>query len=253
MYKKIDYDKMRPIDVYKLVAAGKLKKFPNNYLDKDIIREIVRHMILKVYGYSRQDMIEKVDHKFFQDIYLGGARKFFEMKDYLMISYCFPEWDIMPWEYNKKVHNNFWLKKDNQKAFILWIAKKEGIKLKSKQDFLKITAQMINKYGGSKAMKNAGGVYNLLDSVYPGRYKEWEITKVNYWNKEKAIYAIKWLIEERLHLTKEQTCNIKVQDFMDNDLDGMLQNVCNHSVIYALNLAYPETFVRTGIRTIALA
>lgn len=252
MYVKRDYSKMRPIDVYNLVATGELKKFPNNYLDKENIKEIVRYMILGVYGYSREDVLQKIDHKFFQDIYLGGARKFFETKDYLLISYCFPEWDIKPWEYNKSVSNNFWLDKENQKAFVIWIAEKEGFELIDKDSFKKITAQVINKYGGSKAMKHAGGTYNLLNSVYPNRYKEWEITKVASWNKEKAISAIKWLIEERLKLNKEDVCNLKVKDFEDNDLDGMLQKYCHHSIMYALNLAYPGVYKRTGIRTISL-
>ena len=253
MYVKRDYFSMRPIDVYKLVATGELKKFPNHYLDKDNVKEIVRYIFLRVYGFSRQDVIDKVNHNFFQEIYLGGARKIFDTQDYLLISYCFPEWDIKPWEYNKRVIDNFWLDKNNQKDFIVWIAKKEEIELKDKKDFLKITAQMINKYGGSKAMKYGGGVYGLLDSVCPGRFKEWEITKVNRWDEKKSIIAIKWLVEERLCLNKQQACNLKTKDFMDNDLDGMLQNVCNHSILYALNLAYPGTFVRNSLGTIVLA
>lgn len=253
MYKKRNYFKMHPLEVYNLVATGELKKFPDHYLDKDNIKEIVRHLFLNVYHFSREDIIKKVNHKFFEKIYLGGVRKKFNTKDYLVIEYCFPELDIKPWEYCGSVPNNFWCDKKNQKEFVLWIAKKEGIKLKDKYGFLKITAQVINKYGGSKAMKHAGGVYGLLDSVYPGKYKEWEITKVSYWNEEKAIPAIKWLVEERLTLTKEQVCNLKVKDFADNDLDGMLQNVCHHSIIYALNLAYPGVYVRDGIRSISLA
>lgn len=247
MAKKRDYLKMTPMEVYALVATGKLKVFPNNYLDKEIIKEIVRNVILVVHCYSREDVLNKVNHRFFQNNFLGGARKFFDGQDYKMIAYCFPEWDIKPWEY-VKVRPNFWEDKANQKEFVLWIAKKENLDATTKEGLRKITAATINRYRGSKPMVYAGGLYELLDTVSPGKYKKWEIIKMVSWSQQEIIDATKWLIEEKLKYTPEQVCKIKVADFAKNNLDGMLQKACNHSILKALELAYPGKYHRTKAR-----
>ena len=189
-----------------------------------------------------------VDRKFLQDNFIGGANKFFDYKDYLAIAYSFPEWDIKEWEYNKEVSPKFWEDKNNQREFVLWVAQKEGIDVNNKTSLRRINALIISKYGGYKAMRVAGGLFNLIDTISPGKFKEWEIFKVSAWNKDKAIVATRWLIEEKLNITFEQACKLKTKDFRDNGLDGMLQKVCNHSIFYALNLAYPSIFIRTGSR-----
>ena len=249
--KKRDYTKMTPLEVYALVVKGKLKKFPNNYLDKDIIKVIVRHLLLVVYGYTREDVLTKVNHEFFSKNFLGGARKFFNVSDMTMIIYCFPEWDIQYWEF-KEAPMRFWQDVNNRKAFVLWIGKKENLDLNTKEGLRKITAQTIYKYAGCKPLSYSGGIFGLLDTVACGKYKKWEITKMLSWPKEDIIDATKWLIEEKLCYTPEQVCNIKVEDFAKNNLDGMLQKGCNHSILEALELAYPGMYFREGIRGIKL-
>lgn len=82
---------MEPLELYALVAKGKLNKFPNNYLDKQSIKVMVRHIILNVYKYTRADVLEKVGHPFFRKNFLGGAKKFFNSSNTEMLIYCFPE------------------------------------------------------------------------------------------------------------------------------------------------------------------
>ena len=249
--KKRDYTKMRPLEVYSLVAKGELKKFPNNYLNKEIIKEIVWHLILVVYKYTREDVIAKANHKFFSDNFLGGARKLFDVSDMAMIIYCFPEWDIKHWEF-KEVPAGFWQDVENRREFILWVAEKENLDLSIKEGFRKITAQMIYRYAGCRPLSYSGGIFCLLDTVACGKYKKWEITKVLIWSKEDIIEATRWLVEKNLKYTPEQVCKIKVEDFVKNNLDGMLQKGCNHSILYALELTYPGMYFREGIRGIKL-
>lgn len=249
--KKRDYTKMKPFEVYSLVVRGELKKFPHNYLDKDIIKEIVRHLILVVYNFTREDVIAKANHKFFSDNFLGGARKFFGVSDMTMIIYCFPEWDIKYWEF-KEVPPGFWQHVENCKDFVLWVAEKENFDLNTKEGFRKITAKVIYKYAGDKPLSYSGGIFGLLDIVACGKFKKWEITKMVSWSKEDIIDATKWLVEKKLKYTPEQVCNIKIEDFAKNSLDGMLQKGCNHSILEALNLAYPGMYFREGTRGIKL-
>lgn len=248
-YKKRDYTKMTPLEVYELVATGKLKKFPNNYLTQEIIKVIVRHLILVVFQFTREDVITKINHNFFVQNFLGGARKFFDCSDMVMLIYCFPEWEIKYWEF-KEVPAGFWMNVENRKAFVLWIAEKENLDLDTKEGFRKITAQTIYKYAGCKPLSYSGGIFELLNVVADNRYKKWEITKMLSWSKQDIIDATKWLIEEKLCYTPEQVCNIKVEDFALNNLDGMLQKGCNHSILMALELAYPGKYYRTKARGI---
>ena len=59
---------MRPIDVYDLVRTGELKKFPNNYLDKGIIKDIVRKVLLEEKKLTREDIITKVNYEFLMNL-----------------------------------------------------------------------------------------------------------------------------------------------------------------------------------------
>ena len=249
-YVKRDYTRMRPMDVYDLVRYEELKKFPNNYLDKEVIKDIVRHVFLKELKLTRRDIV-LLGHDFFTEHSMGGFRKFFDMKDYNVIKYCFPEMDIKPWEM-RKVEDKFWEDPENQKDFILWVMKKEKINPASKEDLRRFTARIIIKYGGSRILKMEENIYTILAPIIEHRYEEWEIMKVRVWTTEKMIKAVKWLVEEKLKYTLEQACTLKVSDFKEYNLDGMLQKGCNHSIIKALNLAYGDAFVRDGIRGIRL-
>ena len=249
-YIKRDYTRMRPMDVYDLVRYGDLKKFPNNYLDKDTIKSIVRHVFLKELKLKRKDLL-LLDHDFFMERSMGGFRKFFNMKDYYVIKYCFPEWDIRAWEM-RKVEPGFWEDKENQKEFLLWVMEKEKIDPYSKESLRKLTARTIIDHGGSRILKSEDDIYTIVGPVIEYRFKEWEIMKVRVWKKEKIISAVKWLVEEKMHYTLEQACTLKVSDFKEYNLDGMLQKGCNHSILYALNLTYGNVFARGGIRGIYL-
>lgn len=242
---------LEPLEVYRLLLSGKLKMFPNNYLDRDAIKEIVRYVILEEYKFSREDVISKLSHRFFMDNLLGGMRKFFNKSDTYLLIYCFPEWNLKAWEF-KNVPPGFWRDLNNQKEYVIWLAEKIGVDPYSKEGLRKITAQVIMNNGGSKVLVYSNGVYELLDTVSPGKYKKWEITKTVSWTREEAISATKWLIEEKLKYDFETACNIRVEDFAAYHLDGMLQKVYNHSVFEALEAAYPGVFVRKKARGISL-
>lgn len=242
---------LEPIEMYCMLLQGKLKTFPNNYLDKENIKIMVRHLVLTLYGYGREDVLTKVTHAFLQANCLGGAKKFFDKCDIKMLIYCFPEWDLKAWEF-AKTPQNFWKSKNNQRDFVLWVAEKENIMLRSKEDYRKITAEVIFKYGGSKAMRHAGSLFNLLNTVACDKYKKWEITRIFPWHEDELIPAIKWLVEEKLGLTPEQACNLTKKDFADNNLDGLLFHVGNRSVLKALELAYPGRYCRKGKQGIML-
>ena len=83
--------RLDPLSMYRMLLQGKLKTFPNNYLDQKSIKIMVRHLILTLHNYTREDVLTKVNHAFLQENCLGGAKKFFNNRDVEMLIYCFPE------------------------------------------------------------------------------------------------------------------------------------------------------------------
>jgi hypothetical protein len=159
--------------------------------------------------------------------------------------------DIKAWEL-RKVEPGFWNDKQNQKEYILWLMKKENINPESKEDVRRLTARIIIKYGGARILKEESDIYTIIAPAIDYRFKEWEIMKVRCWKEEKIIAAVKWLVEEKLKYTMEQACMLRIKDFKDNNLDGMLQKAVNHSIINALNFTYGNIFTRDSIRGIRL-
>lgn len=239
---KIDLFSNDPIEVYNLLLSGKLKKFPNNYLDQEACKEIMRYVLLDTLKMSRQDICDNVNYVFLQQYKLGYFRKLFDCKIHQLVNYCFPEMEIYPWEL-KAVPNNFWKDENNRKEFLLWLAKKEGLDLTKRKDAAKITRDILYKYGGYKAAIYSGGIYPLICLVTGNSIKEWELEKMSVWTKEKAIEAIKWLIEEKLQWSYDEVYNnLTANVFRKYNLDGLLNCYCNHSPLKALQLAYPGKY-----------
>lgn len=86
--------------------------------------------------------------------------------------------------------------------------------------------------------------YEIVDLIYPGKYKPWDFNRVkaNYWaDINNAIEATKWLIEEKLQLNEEQLKEeLCVNMFFDNRLKGMLLICFDGSPYKAVASAYPE-------------
>ena len=238
-----NYYSMEPIDVWNLVRRNKLPTFPPRYLDKESCILLVRTLFIDELQLSREKIL-KTNLRFLSKYQLGGVRIHLGCKMYDILTKCFPELDIKCWELSN-VYPNFWKNKKNRTDFIKWVAKKENLDLYNIEDIKKLSIKTINKYGGSIPIKEAGGLFALIYPAIPKKLniKEWQVMKVGIWNKEKAINAIKWLIEEKLNWSDKQVYeNLSASIFYQNNLGGLLSKFCHHSPLEAINLAYPGKF-----------
>lgn len=239
--KKIDYDKLTPLQVYDCLLSRDLLKFPNTFVTPENMKKIIREVILNKQKLSRQEICEKLSYDYLKDLKLGGSRRAFDDNIFQLITYCFPEMNIKYWEL-KRVEAGFWSKEENRREYMLWLAEKEKIDLANIGDLKKIDARLINANHGSKALK-FGGVYGLILLVAMVEVKEWQVIKMSAWNKEKAIAAIKWLIEEKLKWSHDEVVEkINARIFYANDLGGMLCKFCDNSPLKALQIAYPGEY-----------
>ncbi len=237
----IDLSNFSDLEIYLLIRNGSLDRFPIDFLNKDTCKVILRWLCLNHYHLTRKEICH-LNQTFLFKNFIGGFRKIFSYNMFSLIQYSFEDLDIKRWE-TAKVPNGFWKDRQNQKEFIEWLAKKENLDLTSLKDVSKISAEMINRYGASKARRTAGGVYSLITSATGDRFQEWEILKLDVWTEEKAIKAVKWLVEEKLKWSDEQVYeNLTASVFQENHLGGLLERYCNNSPIKAINLAYPGKF-----------
>lgn len=242
-YTKIDWNLLDPIDVWNSVLQGELKVFPNNYLDKDICKKLIRTLVIDQLHLSREEIL-KVNWKFLAKYKLGGTRKFLTGGIYGAINFCFPELKIKEWEL-PNVTKRFWNSQENRTRFVKWVANKENLSLSKMSDIRKFSSDLFISYGGSKALKYAGSLYNLLKPAVSKEldFHEWNLVKINTWNEEKTIKAVRWLIEEKLKWSHEEVYNnISASVFYKNDLGGMLSKFCNNSPLKALQIAYPGEY-----------
>jgi hypothetical protein len=237
-----------PIEVYNAVVMGKIKKFPDHYMTKKIAKILVTHVIVEELKFNREDICKKLKFKVLTNNNLGGVRKLFHNCLYEMINYVFKGMKIKPWELDK-VTIGFWKSEENRDKFTLWVAKKEGLDITKLEDARKITAVLIEKKGGPRVIKEAGGLHKLIIHASGNLYKEWEFVKINSWNDDKVKEAVKWLIEEKLKWSHEDVCNgLTAQTFYDNYLGGMLSRACSNSPIVALEKAYPGEYKKEDLK-----
>lgn len=238
---KRDWFSMDPVEVWECLRCGEIKCFPNNFLDQEICKILVRELVLNELKLTREEILD-VDQKLFMKYKLGGVRKFFKQKLYIMLQYCFPELEIHSWELKKNTPG-LWQNIEVRNDFVRTIAQRENIDLTKKEDISRFSANMIRKYGGSKALKAAGGLFELISPVISPDIKEWEVFKVSKWDEEKAITAVKWLIEDVLQWSHDEVYeNISTRIFYKNNLGGLLSKFCQNSTLVAVNLAYPREY-----------
>ena len=239
--------KQQPLDVYFAIVKGKLKKFPRNYMTKEIAKTLVTYVVITELKFSRGDICKKLNFPLLSEHHLGGVRKLFEDCLYSTINYVFEDEKILEWELNK-VPPKFWESKENRVRFILWLAKKEGLDITKIEDAKKIKTNLIRYHGGSKILKKSKGLHSIINEAVGNLYKEWQFVKINTWTDEKVLEAIKWLIEEKLKWNEEQVCNnLIAKTFYDNDLGGLLSKTCGNSPIVALERAYPGKYKKENL------
>ncbi len=236
------YNRVRKGSFYHKGMLIPVKCFPNGFWDEETAKVLVRYLVLEELKWSREDICNKFTDDFLSKNYLRGAVKVYNASTYNIVSACFPEFEIKPWEL-KSCPNGFWLSKDNCKQVTLWIAKKEGIDEDHTKFAQTISARLYEKYGVYKAVQRMGGLYEIVNYTYPGRYKPWDLNKIGVITDELIIDATKWMIEDQLKWTFEDVCeNLTAKTFYDYGIGGILCKGCGHSPIVALEKAYPGVY-----------
>lgn len=96
-----------------------------------------------------------------------------------------------------------------------------------------------------------GSPYAMLHSLYPNQFKEWEFkfTPTGFWNKKRALEALKWTIEEKERLTEEQLLRIFTRRWLvKHKLCTPLKRYWNGSPYEMLNALYPNRYSKNMLK-----
>ena len=111
-----------------------------------------------------------------------------------------------------------------------------------------ITKKLLMQYSlsGMLGLVFNGSIYEMVNTTYPNLFKPWDFQRPprGYWeNRDNCIYAIKWLLEEKLKLTddeiKEKYC---ANLFHEHRIAGALVRGFSGSPFKAIDAAYPGKF-----------
>ncbi|MBE5821425.1 MAG: hypothetical protein E7311_02415 [Clostridiales bacterium] len=236
------------IEIYEMVLKGIIKCFPSGFWDEKVAKTIIKYVYK---DYSRKQLLQ-IDFKTeLKERRLSSAFKVFNYSTFKLLTFCFPELQIKPWEL-KVVPNGCWKNKDNVKDAVKNAFKKARIKEKDKI-CLAFSADFLRKYG-LKSLLEEYTLYEILEIAFPEYdFVESDLNKQYKWEKETAIKNIKHLIENVLNWDYKAVCdNISTNVFYENGLSGLLTKVCHNSVYEALELAYPGKYQKKDLKSYSI-
>ncbi|MFT5875940.1 MAG: hypothetical protein ACI8WT_004940 [Clostridium sp.] len=149
------------------------------------------------------------------------------------------------WELSTNCPHNYWTLERGIEATKWLIEEKLKWSENDIKKFIRVSTFTTNGLGGMFGIVYDASPFKAINALYPGKIKPWEVTQIpkQYWTIESGIEATKWLVEEKLKLSKADIKkNLSLNVFNENGLGRMLQKCFNKSVSMALKLAYPDTF-----------
>lgn len=236
----------KTVKLYKKILKGEQKRFPKGYWKDDKNKKDAKfcsmYLIEVVLGFYGDD-VYKLKKKHFNTYMLRTMLEHVYNDDvYKVVSELYPK-KYVSWRF--PVPKGYWTEETTVKAL------REVVEINnlSRDELIKqYGTDFLKKIGLGSPVKNVYNynIYALLEQAFPNQFEVWELRKVshNFWTRENAKIATKWLME-RLDWSKEKIkYNLTKNVFKEYGLGGMLKSVYNNSVFAAISDAYPGEFER---------
>ena len=222
----------------------KFLKVPQNYWSslenqKSFMKELGKKLEIKEgdmeawYKISGEDIIQH-----------GGGpllRKYKSISKLLSIIFPEVKWDEAKF---KKVPQNYWDSLDNQRRFIVELARTLSYPEGDLTSFYKLNKQMVVDHGGAGLLaKYNQSISNLLVALYPDF--PWDPLKFqkapnSYWSSVENQRRFLTNLEEKLVIkSKEAWYKVSTRTLLENGGNGLLQQY-NGSVQQMLSALYPD-------------
>ncbi|MGU8987661.1 DUF4046 domain-containing protein [Clostridium perfringens] len=214
--------------------------------------EATRWLVDEKLKLKDEELKEQLSMQMFKDNNLIGMLDVcFKGSPYLAINSAYPG-KFKEWEF-KNIPNGFWNDKSRGIDAVKWLVEdKLNLSEEELKSCLSEALFVNNGLRGMLAICFNNSPYLAINSAYPGKFKEWEFKNVprHYWKeKENAIKAVKWLVEEKLNLSDEDIKDkVCTELFKKNNLTSMLQYGFGGSPYLAINSVYPGKFKPTDMK-----
>ena len=220
------------------------KMTPLNYWTKPKALEALKWTIEEKEKLSDNKLLEVYGIQWLSNHKLNSpCRIFWKGIPYSMINELYPG-RFNQWEF-KKTRSNWWTKQKALKVLKWLIEERE--KMDDQEIKIKISVLWLAQKGLRTPLERYwnDSPFSFINELYPGRFKEWEfkMTPKKFWTKERALEALKWTIEEKEKLTKEQFIQVYNRKWLiDQGLRTPLERFWKNSPYSMLNETYPGEF-----------
>ncbi|MEI4616949.1 MULTISPECIES: DUF4046 domain-containing protein [Bacillus cereus group] len=247
-------------EIYQEILDGKRSIFPRHTWSEDGNRElakrVTKYLIENVLEWEGEEIKQQWCKKLIKKYKLGGVLGIvYQASPYTMLNDLYPR-RFKEWEFQQSsVPANFWTKEKGLEVLRWTIEEKEKL----------TTEQLLQVYSKKWLIKNqlerpfrvhwGSSPYAMLNDLYPKRFKEWELKEVplNFWTKEKGLEALRWTVEEKEKLTKEQLLQVYGKRWLnENGLSTPLRKHWNSSPYTMLNGLYPGRFKEWELKEVPL-
>ncbi|MHA4119717.1 hypothetical protein ACX16J_30290, partial [Bacillus cereus] len=191
-------------EIYQEILDGDRKKFPPGTWSEDenneLARRVTKYLIEQVLIWNIQDLREGWNQKLIQKMKLTTVLAKYNNSPYRMLNDAYPG-HVKEWEL-KMAPLHFWTKENGLNALKWTIEEKEQL---DEKEILKVySTKWLAKHKLTTPCRIffKDSPYMMINSLYPGRFKEWQFQCVPkyFWTKKIAIEALLWTIEKKEQL-----------------------------------------------------
>jgi len=203
----------------------------------------IRYLIEEHLKIPLEDVPQKVTAKTFHDAGLFRILvEFFDSSYFKALDFAYPGY-FKPWQFPKGM-TGIWKGEKGYKRSIKAIKHiLKTLDIKERDIPKKITYQTFKDFGLSGMLQTLykSSPYQAINSLYPNKFKPWEFSVKNFWKNETidtAREAVKWLVENKLKLSQEDTNLVRRKHFIQFNLGQMLKIFYKNSLLLALEDTY---------------
>lgn len=221
-------DELDMVNIYKSVLTGRISRFPRYTWTKPEGYKnaipCIKYLIENILEWNEDDVKRNLSLEIFQKHNLGGMiTRVFSSSPFAALNQAYPG-KYKPWELSVAPIDTWDL--DMGKESFIWLIE-EKLEWSDKDIKEKLNLQVLKDNGLSGMIDKVfnRSVFKALDTVYPNRFKPWELSVApkNTWDIKTCIKAFHWLLEDKLDWTEEDIKNnLSLSILTDNGLLGML-------------------------------
>ncbi|MGC9778744.1 MAG: hypothetical protein HZR80_05835 [Candidatus Heimdallarchaeota archaeon] len=238
-------DEVKKLIKYKL--EKKIVQLPYGFWrcdkGKEHSKTAIRYLIEEHLALDIDEIPKKVTAKTFHEAGLFRILvEFFDSSYFKAIDYTYLDY-FKPWQFSKGIKGILDGEEGRKRSLEAIKQVIDSMNLALDEMPKKIDYKVFKQHGLGGMLQTLynSSPYLAINALYPKTFKPWEFSVKNYWKNETrdtAEEAIKWLVEEKLNLDKNEIWKVRRKHFLHYNLGQILKIFYQNSHILALTYVY---------------